>query len=351
MSQGYTVEPYQQGDENQIVSVWPYFDIECSPIDHWKWKYLDNPDYENMLLHVKYGDRIVAVGHNLLCNVMINGKQHSAAYGTDACVHPDFQGKGIYGIMLKGFMDKMQEDEIHFNYMVTVNPKVINSKSQRAVTPHRFPYKIKYMNRIEDLDLHAKIHKTGYRWRLGKLIKKARSSLAESPDSGKNLITVKRFDEKIAPFIDRIHKSYDFIRIRTIENLNWRYLDPRGGNYLVRAVMEEDQVAGYAVFRINKQEDYYVGYIVDLLVHPDRLDNAEALLLDGLNYFRENKVNRVVYQVVENHPYEKLASKYGFSGDEANRHFFYNNLGYEDKRLEEISPKKFHFTFGDLTGI
>jgi hypothetical protein len=75
------------------------------------------------------------------------------------------------------------------------------------------------------------------------------------------------------------------------------------------------------------------------------------LLLDGLNYFKENKVNSVVYQVVENHPYEKMALKYGFLGDEANRRFFYNNWGYDGRRLDGVSPERFHFSFGDLTGI
>jgi hypothetical protein len=359
MNQGYKVEPYKDGDETQIVSciidafkVWPFFDIECDPIDHWRWKYLDNPDHENMLLHVKYDNKIVAVAQNLLSYVKIKDKKYLAAYGTDACVHPEYQGKGIYGIMINGYINKMlQEDKIHFNYMVTVNPKVIKSKSQQAVTPYRFPYKINYMNRIEDLDFHVKKHKNKYTWKLGKLIKKATSKPIRPPDSDKDLITLKRFDDKIMPFLDRINDYYDFIRIRTVDNLNWRYLDTRGGNYLVRALMEEGEISGYAVSRINRQEDYHVGYIVDLLADPDRIENAETLLLDAINYFKENKVNSVVYQIVENHPYEKLASKYGFSGGEANRHFFYNNMGYEGKRLEGILPEKFYFSFGDLTGI
>jgi hypothetical protein len=358
MSQKYYVDKYKQGDEEQIVSllikafkVWPFFDIECSPIDHWRWKYLDNPDHQSMLLHVKSGDEIVAVGQNILFNVKIKGEQYSAGYGTDACVHPDYQGQGIYGILSKVFIDKEQDEGVHFIYMVTVNPRVINSKSQRVATPHSFPYKIKYMTRIEDLALHARVHETGIKWRLGKIIEKAGSQPIRSTGSDKTLITVNKFDDTISGFLEKMHSYYDFIRVRTVENLNWRYLEPCGGKYLVRAVIEDGVVAGYAVFRINKLQEYHLGYIVELLAPPDRVDNAEALLLDGLNYFQENNVNSVTYQVVEGHPYEKLVSKYGFSGGEANRIILYNNWGYEGKRLDGISPEKFYFSFGDLTGI
>jgi GNAT superfamily N-acetyltransferase len=358
MSQEYRVKSYHQGDEEQIVPLlinafkeWPFFDVECSPLDHWRWKYLDNPDYKNMLLHVVYGDKIVSAGHNILCNVLIKSKQYSAAYGTDACVLPSFQGRGLYRKLCEAYIDKEQEDKVHFIYMVTNNLKVLNSKCQQRATPYRFPYKIKYLSRIEDLGLHAQAHDLGFRWKLRQIVERARSSPIRPPNSDLRLKTVTKFDETITDFLERIHESYDFIRMRTIDNLNWRYLDPRGGNYRVRAVIENGKILGYGVFRINKKEEYHVGYIVDLLALPNRLDNAEALLLDGLTYFRENHVNNVLYQVVENHPYEKLVSKYGFSGGEANRHFFYNNWGYDGKRLEKISPEKFHFVFGDITGI
>jgi hypothetical protein len=44
------VRHYHPGDEESIVGLlettfrrWPNFSLDCEPIDHWKWKYLDNP--------------------------------------------------------------------------------------------------------------------------------------------------------------------------------------------------------------------------------------------------------------------------------------------------------------------
>jgi hypothetical protein len=46
----FVVRPYQAGDEKEIVELlrmvfdgWPHFDLNCSSVDHWKWKHLDKP--------------------------------------------------------------------------------------------------------------------------------------------------------------------------------------------------------------------------------------------------------------------------------------------------------------------
>jgi hypothetical protein len=95
----------------------------------------------------------------------------------------------------------------------------------------------------------------------------------------------------------------------------------------------------------------HTGYFVDLLALSDRIDVAEALLLDGMDFFRDNHVNHVLYQVAENHPYERLFTSYGFYGGEGSRHIFYNNYGNDDLGLENIPQDKFHFPFGELSGI
>lgn len=49
MAEGFIAKEYQPGDEEGIVELleivfdgWPHFDLPCSRVDHWKWKFLDN---------------------------------------------------------------------------------------------------------------------------------------------------------------------------------------------------------------------------------------------------------------------------------------------------------------------
>jgi len=355
-----TTRSYLPGDEEQIVpllktafSGWPFFDIDCLPVDHWRWRYLDNPQHSSNLVVVLDGDRIVACGHNVVHDLMINGYKVLASYGTDACVHPEYQGRGIYRILVDSLMNKQEEIGVEFNYMVTVEPKVIQSRSQKAATPNNFPYRVKYFERVEDINLHIKMRGLSgeYGWRLKHFIEQARSKPIKPPIESVEIRRVERFEEDSESFLEEMCKSYDYIKHRTLEYLNWRYLDPRGGNYNVEALYENGVFKGYGVFRINKLEEYHIGYIVDILTLPHRIDLAESLMLSGLDFFKRNQVNNVVYQVVEGHLYEELFKQYGFYGEEANRHIFYNNHENENLNIEKIPPKKIHFPFGDLTGI
>jgi hypothetical protein len=193
--------------------------------------------------------------------------------------------------------------------------------------------------------------KQEYRWKMRHLIERVRSSPIKPRDPDMEVLEVKHFDQTFEEFLEKVNNGHDFIKQRTCEYLNWRYIDPRAGNYQVRVVKEDGEIVGYSVLRINKLEDYHTGYFVDLMALPDRLDVAEALLLDGMGFFGDHSVNLVVFQVIENHPYERLFNKYGFFGGEGDRFFFYGFYGGDMIGFLDISPDRFHFPFGALTGI
>ena len=358
MESKYNIRHYQEGDENQIVPLlilafktWPFYDITCSPIDHWKWRYLDNPK-GSMLLEITHGEKIIATGHNSIYNLIINGQKLMGTYGTDACVHPDYQGKGLYGKIAKTMNQWKHEIGIKFHYFVTTNPRVINSTAQRASTPHLFPHRVKYLTKIDDIDMHLKMNEIsqGYLWKLKHTLKQTLRSPPISINGKLEIKDIDVFDDRFNNFLEEINTKYGFIKERSQEYLNWRYLDPRGGSYKVKGAVEDGEVLGYSVLRINKIEPYHTGYFVDLLT-LNRLNVAEALIQDGLDYFDENNVNQIVCQVIEEHPYEELFNRHGFSGGENSRMLFYGYYDSDEAILNTVTPSKFHFPFGALTGI
>ena len=67
---------------------------------------------------------------------------------------------------------------------------------------------------------------------------------------------------------------------------------------------------GYSVLKINRlREDYPIGYIVDLLALPDRLEVARVLISDAVRYFDERNINIVNCLTVKGHPYTSLFSR------------------------------------------
>ena len=56
MKKDFTIRFYRPGDEKEIVPLlvlgfhgWPHIDLACSPLEHWRWKYIDNPIKRNMI--------------------------------------------------------------------------------------------------------------------------------------------------------------------------------------------------------------------------------------------------------------------------------------------------------------
>jgi GNAT superfamily N-acetyltransferase len=348
------------GDELQIVPLlklafnkWPFFDINCPPVDHWRWRYHDNPQHQSLIVKIQDKDRIIACGHNIVNRVKINGNYYLGAYGTDLCVHPEFQGKGLSRQVINSQPRMRKKWGVDFIYLVTNNPKVIKSSARKRAVPNSFPYGVRYLSRIDDVEKHIQMTDVKHRYRMKAkhYIDRIRSSRIKQPNPSIQVYRVNLFDGRIDTFLEKMNECHDFMIHRTRDHLNWRYCDPRGGAYNVRLAEKDGSIVGYCVLRINKLEDYHTGYIVDLMVLPNRLDVAEELLLNGLGLFRENGVNVVDYQIIQNHPYEDLFNMYGFHGGEGDRRVFYNYVGEDDLGLENIAPKRFHFSFGDLTGI
>jgi hypothetical protein len=115
------------------------------------------------------------------------------------------------------------------------------------------------------------------------------------------------------------------------------------------------RVLGYSLLRINRYRDEYpIGYIVDLLALPERLDVINALIEDAVIYFDNNDINIIKCLGVKNHTHENILSKYGFVNSRRRLDIFYQfyeNITENLKKVEETSEKKIHFIYGDYDAI
>lgn len=356
-----TFRPYRNSDEEGIVDLlsniyngWPNIDINCSQVEHWTWKYIDNPENKNIITIAETDSKIVGCFHTTPLKIKIGNTIHSAAYGADYAVHPEFRGKMVSRTLsTQGFEDE-KDAGISLHYSITGNPILIKVLSRRH---NRFPYPIRNLVKIKDISKQLKkmpvknpfFVKTGYH--VSKLAQRTKNILnLRNPENSFNIVEVEKFDANINDFWDKASKDYYFIIERKKEYLNWRYCDHRAGNYSVKLVMEQDQILGYMVTCINQyRADYPVGYLVDVLALPERGDVVDALIIDALNYFNANDVNIVNFQVLEDHPYEKILQKHGFLDSRIKIFVFFNTLGNENpfKNTKNIGADKIFVTWGD----
>lgn len=145
------------------------------------------------------------------------------------------------------------------------------------------------------------------------------------------------FLREIEDFWINVSKHYDFIIVRNKEYLNWRYCDPRAGDFVIRKVEIEGQILGFSVLKINKlKKDYPVGFIVDMITSPNRLDVANRLIADAVEYFDNRDINIINCQVIKGHPFEMIYRRHGFLDSRMKLYLYFGSPDIERARYEVL---------------
>jgi hypothetical protein len=370
MSEKVDIHPYVNGDEEGIVSLletvfegWPHFDLQCSPLDHWRWKYQDNPLKMKAVTIWKSNNRIIGCSHGFYLKLKIGEKILLAEQGTDLAIHKDFRGMGIYKKMVNLKNETHRKFNTNIIYTISGNPIVIRNdlKNNRP----QFPSPIRHLIKIRDIDLHLRMKKSKNRLikKYGYLILKILnqinniSTILDNYNGSKQnfeISEIEKFDKHIETFWNEIKDNYSFIVERNESYLNWRYCDKRGGDYVIKQVYESGTVIGYIVLRINKYDkEYSEGYIVDVLTLPDRIDAAKALFLNADRFFAEQNVNIIHTLAIKGHPYERLFNRNNYLSDRRRYYLFYTplNVGNELNDFTSAPRSRLHFMYGDLDWI
>jgi hypothetical protein len=164
------------------------------------------------------------------------------------------------------------------------------------------------------------------------------------------VLDIKQFDQRIDAFWEKLAEEYDYIIERDRSFLNWRYLDPRVGGFVVKQAEEEGEILGFIAMRTNRySKEYPIGYIVDLLALPGRDDALHALLDAATKHFDGDNVNIVNCLVVKNHPNEKILNSHGFLDSRIKIKVYYNTklAGDRNVKLAKLSPERTYISWGD----
>ena len=365
MDKGFEVRFFQQGDDEDIVHLldlvfdgWPKLDLISSPLEHWRWKYIDNPQKSRSVRVALSNNRIIGCAGNIILKIKIGDTALNCAQGVDFAVNPDFRGRGAITKMGELFDELITRHNVAVNYGIESNPILI-ARDLRRGHPH-FPHTIANLVRIKDIEAHLnaipvqKAWLMKYGFRVTKYVNKIMNIINRPISRGEGLPVheITHFDNQIEEFWKKVSSNYRFIIERNPEYLNWRYCDPRAGGFVVRQVRENEEILGYSVLKINRYlVDYPVGFIVDLLAIPDRLDVADKLVEDAIGYFDDRDVNIINYLVVKNHPYESVVRSRGFLDSRIKFHLFYvptaPEVANEMRSLEKLPASKVFYSWGD----
>ena len=361
----FQVQKYLPGDETSIVELlqlvfngWPKLDLSCTPLDHWKWKYEDNPlSTLKIITTINRDNNIVGCYHGVDLNVKVGEDVLPFNNGADVAVHPHYRRMGIYNKMNAAISLLRWTAGTKIIFWTTGNP--ILKKSLVKPGRRAFPQEVVHFIRIRDVDLHFKmspsdnawIKKVGYR--IMNFIDNFSHVRSLSSIEKVKIKSVSTFDDRVNLFWDKIAGKYSFIVERRQDYLNWRYCDSRGGNYRVFIAEEEESLIGYCVVMINRyNKDYPRGYIVDLLKLPNRFDVSEALIQEAIDYFDGYDVNFIDCLAIRRSQQGISLRNCGFFDSRTKMFLVVSMKGLMkeemEKYLRRLTMKKMHFVYGDI---
>jgi len=321
-----------------------WFGLTADPLDHLRWKYQDFPGTAQAEL-LERGDQIVGMIVAMRRRFLVRGHELIARDGVDLAFDPSIQGQGIQTVRTVDMLSVREQmlPEVAFNWTLSGHPtarhlaeRLGNQQVANYVESHLKLLSLnKLVGRSRRADQSAGTSRTrpmleSRERRLQRFVGRAilrarlvaasvRAATRRRAPSVLELTTVDRFDDRADEFWEEAAAAFEFIQIRDTEYLNWRFCDPRGGDFVVRAAEESGRLLGYAATRIDGAE----AVVADLLTLPGRPDVVRALVADAIDVARAGGALVLRADLPRRHPYRDALRESGFVSTPANTSFGY----------------------------
>jgi predicted acetyltransferase len=322
------LEKVYEGNGEDLIELFQRVTPELEvDIQKWRWKYLENPLKENLIL--VYEDRKKIVGEEAIVpfKAYFKGKILKIGHSVDSMVLNEYRGKGIFKkLALKSLKEGKERGYSYFygfpnKNSLPIYTKKLNWMSFGYIRRWIFPLNLNILSLKFKIDF---------------------SFLSPLFKIGKNLLKRDYGFERVYNFngvdvyLENLKKHYDIFLLRDEDFLKWRYLDHP---YYKYDIFKDDK--NIFVLRI-KDVDIKRGTIEEF-IYSDYLSFSKILSF-SIKYFIENNVDLIDIWVRKGDPLEKI--------------LFYKGFIPYQKRLIIIYPfddiefsKNYFFNFSDLDVI
>jgi GNAT superfamily N-acetyltransferase len=331
---------------------WPNRQPRLDPHQHFVWKIREFPGGSSALT-VERGPEILGLYVVLHRHWLVNGVHRSVRDVVDLSVDPDYRGRGIYRLMSE-YAQKHINLRFDMSFVYLDTPQTRRVGRQRGERPPS--NRIAALVRVRSASrLANRLRRKGSRVpapllevtiRAMEWVTRIRYRAASSAEADWEIHTVDRFDERIEAFCQKASTAFELIQERSLDYLNWRYADRRGGDFTIRLAEHDGQILGYSVTSISADR----GYVADLLALPGRSDVAHSLIDDATAILDEvDGMSHTVCWLPRFHPYHDLFRSMGFIDSFRSTGAAYRPLGLDADQLSFLEDNKagIHLMIGD----
>jgi hypothetical protein len=272
LPEGWSVRFARPNEEEGILRVlesafprWPKFAGQVEPIEHLRWKMASHPLAAQFHIIVDSPEGVVGARLEWAFEAKIGDNVCLVREPVDRAVKPSHQRNYAMSAMrVYGQEDRDTNFDVYLGYSS-------DTPGLRNMRRYRVPDSARYQRSLDVL------------------VCDLRQTQRASVGTSWEISAVDSFDGRVEALWAKAKLQFLYAVVRSAAYLNWRYADPRAGNYAVLAAVNHSGWLGYIVLRSSEK----AGYIADLLALPDRTDVVESLLAAALERLRADGVRRV----------------------------------------------------------
>ncbi|MCP5105629.1 MAG: GNAT family N-acetyltransferase [bacterium] len=320
------VRSYEKGDEQAIMAL----DARVLPsvwnrrtLQNWYWKYTaTNPAGASLIQVADHKEQLIAHFAAVPYRLKVFDEELTASHSIGALVEEKYQNRGL----LKLVGDKLMED----------------------LAAHNIPYTWGFPNRrahqFETVILGYRDLINFAEWQLPneKLVRR------EPPLSFRK-ITV--FNDDFDKLWETCSPGYEIAVKRDKTYLKWRYLGRPDWWYFPYGVYEGNELKGYVVLKLYREEKTLKGHIIDIFARRDDEATLSQLIDGSLNFFAEQAVDMVTVWFRGNPLIEKLFNEKNFSKVDAEIPLILR-INTDHVHKDKVADNThWYFTMGDSTEV
>lgn len=239
-------------------------------LQRWPWQYERNPKVVGgapLVWLARVDDEVVGQYSTLPVTLTVNGTEIDAAWGVDAMVNAEHQGKGFGRILY-------ETAQANFGASLALG---MSDASQALFT------KLKWhdLGRVPRLvkSMSARVQNTpptsGPPWaRLRFAVRNLMAHLRSPSD----IQVITRFDDGVSQLWERVGKHFAFAVRRDAAYLNWKFVDAPHLEYQIATCVRAGETCGYAIIRHSEKDGWRATIIADFLADPRQPGVLQSLL-------------------------------------------------------------------------
>jgi hypothetical protein len=310
-----TTRAAEQGDAQGIIDLmtgamdWPGFVHQGSKLEFWEWRYASNPrGFTNEVIAVRDG-KVCAHAASLPTDLVIDGTAHRGAQYSDLLTREDMRGKGIMenAVPMLHRLNIEKGVEVEFAF-----PSVAGEKVVRRAGFVDLPVQMMLYELIANPDGFFEGSRLGGIKKMAYAGMRTLKGGRAKDDPTLEVYESSKFPGDVEDLVKRFQAAFTLILRRDPKYLDWRYAQPRGGQFRTLLARRGGTTAGFMVLRPYVIDGRTYMDIADLVVEVGDKSAIAALVREGARVCREEGSNIIQIWLPAGHPFLPDLGREGF---------------------------------------